>query len=313
MTNAPTRATSCAAPTVHSAAPQPQTAPREEASGCIEGAPQKKARAASAHSAPPTSTATAASVAAMGVCHVGESQSLRGVALASGWTSVAQSLLVYRHRTHIAGQCTWARPKVAAFDFDNCVARTSVADAKADSWAMMFPSVPSTIQASHPVGSNLRCVPQISAHTHSGTRLRLVGRQLGVAGTPWFRLQRLHREGHAIAIVSNESLDRFKSVDVLARHLLKKQTRVSQWCQAIGVPVLALVATAKDRFRKPDVGTWHFMTQLAAESKVAIDLSSSFFVGDAAGRTGDHSDSDRAYAKACALRFYNETEFFGPR
>ena len=138
------------------------------------------------------------------------------------------------------------------------------------------------------------------------------------AGLAWLarhdrcRLQRLHREGHAIAIVSNESLDRFKSVDVLARHLLKKQTRVSQWCQAIGVPVLALVATAKDRFRKPDVGTWHFVTQLAAESKVAIDLSSSFFVGDAAGRTGDHSDSDRAYAKACALRFYNETEFFGP-
>jgi DNA 3'-phosphatase len=131
------------------------------------------------------------------------------------------------------------------------------------------------------------------------------------AANAGFGLQRLHREGHAIAIVSNESLARFKNMDVLARHLLKKQTRVSQWCHAIGVPMLALVATAKDHYRKPDIGTWQFMTQLADKSKVEIDLSSCFFVGDAAGRAGDHSDSDKRYAQACALRFFNETEFFG--
>jgi len=41
-----------------------------------------------------------------------------------------------------------------------------------------------------------------------------------------------------------------------------------------------------------------------------IDLLFSFFVGDAAGRKGDHSDSDLRFAQAIPLKFYTEREFF---
>ena len=43
---------------------------------------------------------------------------------------------------------------------------------------------------------------------------------------------------------------------------------------------------------------------------VRPDLASSFYVGDAAGRPGDHSDTDREFARAVGVRFHTETEFF---
>ena len=42
----------------------------------------------------------------------------------------------------------------------------------------------------------------------------------------------------------------------------------------------------------------------AMNGGVAPDLAASFFVGDAAGRPGDHSDCDSAFAKAVGLPFY---------
>ena len=41
------------------------------------------------------------------------------------------------------------------------------------------------------------------------------------------------------------------------------------------------------------------------------DLALSFFVGDAAGRPGDHGDGDRVFAAAVGLRFYLPEEAFG--
>ena len=56
------------------------------------------------------------------------------------------------------------------------------------------------------------------------------------------------------------------------------------------------------------------LSDTASKEKVnpaAPDLSLSFFVGDAAGRKGDFSDSDKKFAEAVGVRFFNETEFFG--
>ena len=43
---------------------------------------------------------------------------------------------------------------------------------------------------------------------------------------------------------------------------------------------------------------------------VAIDPARSFFVGDAAGRPGDHSDSDAVFARSVGVTFYDERRFF---
>jgi hypothetical protein len=48
------------------------------------------------------------------------------------------------------------------------------------------------------------------------------------------------------------------------------------------------------------------------EPRVTICRERSFYVGDAAGRPGDHSDSDRKMAQAAGLPFFTETEFFNP-
>ena len=43
---------------------------------------------------------------------------------------------------------------------------------------------------------------------------------------------------------------------------------------------------------------------------VAPDLDRCFYVGDAAGRPGDHSDSDRAFARAVGVKFLTPEAFF---
>jgi len=40
-------------------------------------------------------------------------------------------------------------------------------------------------------------------------------------------------------------------------------------------------------------------------------MESCFFVGDAAGRPGDHSDTDKVFAKAVGMQFYTPEEAFG--
>ena len=70
-----------------------------------------------------------------------------------------------------------------------------------------------------------------------------------------------------------------------------------------------LVATAKDKYRKPAAGAW---THLVSEANggVAPDLPRCIYVGDAAGRPQDHSDTDRGFARAVGVPFQTETEFW---
>ena len=126
-------------------------------------------------------------------------------------------------------------------------------------------------------------------------------------------LQALHASGHAIVIVTNESMDRYKNNDAIAKSITKKVGRLEGFCNKVQVPMLVLCATAKDGFRKPATGAWKFAADALSAStggKVAVDPSSSFFVGDAAGRKGDHSDSDKVFAISSGVTFYDEKTFF---
>jgi DNA 3'-phosphatase len=95
-------------------------------------------------------------------------------------------------------------------------------------------------------------------------------------------LSRLHAEGKRIVIVTNESLDRLKKPEAIAKAVGNKLGRVQGFAKAAGVPMLVLCATAKDEFRKPAPGAWaHFVE---CNGGVKVNKSKSFFVGDAAGR-----------------------------
>jgi bifunctional polynucleotide phosphatase/kinase len=91
-----------------------------------------------------------------------------------------------------------------------------------------------------------------------------------------------------------------------------------------------LAATAGDQYRKPGIGLYELLLQLY-EAKglevgtfwissprdqrtntfpLDVDLENSFYVGDAAGRAGDHNDTDRKFAINAGLTFYTPEQYF---
>jgi len=76
--------------------------------------------------------------------------------------------------------------------------------------------------------------------------------------------------------------------------LLKKfKLKVAAILETIDVPLTIYAATENDRFRKPRSGMWEEMKDDRELGVRGIDLENSYLVGDAAGRVGDFSDSDR--------------------
>lgn len=70
----------------------------------------------------------------------------------------------------------------------------------------------------------------------------------------------------------------------------------------IGVPIDVFLATSYDKFRKPEIGMWEFLISQYKETSNAIEKEMSFFVGDAAGRPRDFSDSDKSDAFVLVMR-----------
>lgn len=108
--------------------------------------------------------------------------------------------------------------------------------------------------------------------------------------------------GYCIAIFSNQgykgknltkAIDRVNNV---IRYLY--ENGINPW-------VLVATKTGDDIFRKPQIGMWQTL-----ERSVMIDKNNSFFCGDAAGRSGDFSDSDIQFARNYGINFYTPEEIF---
>ena len=190
----------------------------------------------------------------------GGTTTLRGVGASPGWLVYGGSLLVWPFKEKELRSST----KVAAFDFDGCLADTPLGGFDPNAWSMQFPHVPLVLRS-------------------------------------------LFASGHTLVVITNESMDRYKKPEAITSCMRKKVGRLTGFASAVGVPILVLCATAKDNYRKPHTGAWDFFKQVNGS---AVDLASSFFVGDAAGRQGDHSDSDREFARGAGLTFHDEKTFF---
>lgn len=95
-----------------------------------------------------------------------------------------------------------------------------------------------------------------------------------------------------------------------------------------GVPVLVFAALGRpgkllpmrssekehDHFRKPGPGMWETLVEYvesALGEGSSIDMERSFYVGDAAGRDGDHLADDLSFAKNVGLSYQIPEDFFG--
>ncbi len=74
-----------------------------------------------------------------------------------------------------------------------------------------------------------------------------------------------------------------------------------------GINPWILAATGKNSsYRKPNIGMWQVFSQYIPN----LDLTKSFYVGDAAGRPQDHNSTDREFANNIGLPFYTPEQIF---
>ncbi|KAL9259997.1 Polynucleotide 3'-phosphatase ZDP-like protein, partial [Drosera capensis] len=152
--------------------------------------------------------------------------------------------------------------KMAAFDFDGCLANTSVKRIGADAWSLMYPSIPEKLQRLYNDGYKL------------------------VIFTNESNIERWKNKRQVAVDSKLGRLDKFiKCVKVPIQVFI-----------ACGFDK----GGQEDPFRKPKPGMWHIMEK-HFNSGIKIDIDQSFYVGDAAGRANDHSDADIKFAEEITM------------
>lgn len=109
-------------------------------------------------------------------------------------------------------------------------------------------------------------------------------------------------------VVTKPDAKRYKSL----------KDRIGQIAHDLQTPFWFYAATKEGKtpqsgvtsYRKPAIGMWLQFKKELEEAGASLDMESSFFVGDAAGRPKDFSDSDLKFAQAIGLQFYTPEEFF---
>ncbi|CDG72395.1 Putative histidiol phosphatase hp [Spodoptera exigua multiple nucleopolyhedrovirus] len=81
------------------------------------------------------------------------------------------------------------------------------------------------------------------------------------------------------------------------------QNKIADICKKLDLPVFVLIATQKDKFRKPMTGTMEYLMSRYPH----IDMKRSFFCGDDVNGT---LPNDSEYAKACGMKFYYDFNYF---
>lgn len=119
-------------------------------------------------------------------------------------------------------------------------------------------------------------------------------------------LKYLSNESYSIIIFTNQKVGKKNKLnDIIERMLF-----VLAIFEEVKIEVIILVATLDNDYRKPNIGMWKYLTEIYRTSEFLYDINKSFYVGDAAGRLDDFSDSDREFARNIPLQFYNEIEYF---
>ncbi|QEI03520.1 HISP [Spodoptera cosmioides nucleopolyhedrovirus] len=114
----------------------------------------------------------------------------------------------------------------------------------------------------------------------------------------YLTLRSLIEQKYTIVIVTNQL--GISTGKVKARCMQKK---IADICEALGLPMFVLMASKKDKFRKPMTGTMEYLVARYPH----IDMKQSFFCGDDVNGT---LANDSEFAKACGMKFYYDFEYF---
>jgi len=125
-------------------------------------------------------------------------------------------------------------------------------------------------------------------------------------------LRKLSKEGCQVVVFTNEgTIQRRASKATIESAIGAKAKALDVFAAFLkNVPFTAYVSTGTgaNRFRKPSTGMWTCMQKRLAP--LSVDKENSFFVGDAAGRRGDHSDSDKKFAANLGIPFFTDDDYF---
>jgi bifunctional polynucleotide phosphatase/kinase len=113
-------------------------------------------------------------------------------------------------------------------------------------------------------------------------------------------LKDLINQNYTIVIFTNQ----LSSGKKLQNNLDRVQNIVESLIQQDINPYV-FISSCENIYRKPNCGMW-----TALENILKIDKNHSFFVGDAAGRPQDFSDTDKSFAQISGIKFYVPEEIF---
>lgn len=124
------------------------------------------------------------------------------------------------------------------------------------------------------------------------------------------RVRELNSEGYQVVVVSNQKQISLRKGAAESKSYNNFKEKVTAVMNDLDVPLSVYAATESDEYRKPRLGMWREFLDDYDLDVSGVDLKSSYFVGDAAGRPGDHSQVDRGFAVNIGVDFKTPEEFF---
>ena len=236
-----------------------------------------------------------------------------------------ERVLVYKHDWDALDITTGETVRVVGLDFDDTLV---VSNRGSTDWKLRFPHViealrrivklgggetegEKEVQGEGEIHGEGGVEGEREARNDEGGKCE-GGKCEGGATSSMSNKSPVRKERVVLAIVTNESLGKFKKEPALRKALHTKAAKVVEFCKKLDLPVITVMPTAKDGYRKGNGrGAWDMLTRVIEEDKGAkVNLETSCFVGDAGGG-GMRLDYDREFAKAAGIKYFREKEFFG--